>query len=163
MRRHTRGQRPPSSSWSGRAGQSGRAGKWWFPTHLPDPPDPPDLKLRHVGEDRRLVEEPFGVRAAGQPVPAAYELRAFLPADLDIRRDGLELSLTDHRPHLRIGTKAIADAQRPRSGDELIQEAVVHLLVDHDAAGGRAALAAGAEPAPQTSLDRKLEVRIVHD
>ena len=46
---------------------------------------------------------------------------------------------------------------------ELGEELVVHLLVDDDAAGGRASLSGRAEAAPHAAFDRQLQLRIVHD
>ena len=48
--------------------------------------------------------------------------------------------------------------------DEPFDERVVHPFVDHDPAGGSAALTGRAEAAPQAALNRQVEVSVVeHD
>ena len=88
------------------------------------------------------------VRGAGELVATAGEPRPFLPADLDVLLHGLQLTAAHRRPHLRRRIETVADAQRPRARDELLDERLVDLLVHDNAAGGGAALTAGAEAAP---------------
>src|SRR5205814_8413556 len=106
---------------------------------------------RHVSKDSRLVEETLRTGAGGEAMTAGRELRALLLTDLDILHDGLELAFADRRAHLRPRIEAVADAKRLRPGSELLEEAIVHLLVDDHAARSRAALASGPESTPETS------------
>src|SRR5947207_2330726 len=100
---------------------------------------------------------------AGERMPAARQPRAFLASDLDVFHDGLELTTAHRRSHLGRGVEPVADAQCPGSGDELFEKRLIDPLVYDDAACGGAALAARAEPAPEASFHRQLEVGVLHD
>ena len=93
---------------------------------------------------------------------AARERRAFLLADLDVLHHGLSCCLADRRPHLSVRVEAVADAQRFTRATNASTKLLVDLLVHHDAARRRAALAGRAEAAPHAALHRELEVRVVH-
>src|SRR5262245_1114502 len=116
-----------------------------------------------IAKDRWLVEKPGGVGAVAQPVAARQQPCALLAADFHVLCNGRKLCFADHRTHLNRRIEAVADAERFRAPNELSDEPVVDLLVDHHPAGGGTSLTAGAESPPQTSLDGKLELGVVHD
>ena len=67
------------------------------------------------------------------------------------------------RAHVGGGIQAVADFQGFGARDEFFDELVVDFLVHGDAAGGGAALAGGAEAAPDGAVDGEIEVGVVHD
>src|SRR5262249_21543026 len=113
-----------------------------------------DAHLRRaVAEDRRLVEEAAGVVAGVQPLAAAQQRCALLPADLHVALDGTELALVDAGPHLRPGVgRAVAHFERPGPFHETVHEFLIYLLVYGNPAGRRATLARGAEAAPHGAV-----------
>src|SRR3990172_7959865 len=116
-----------------------------------------------VREDSGLEEVAAVQAIAGGARAADGYLRALLAADLHVALDLLELGPVDDRADLRRLVEAAAEAQRAGARDELPREAVQDAVVDDHAAGGGAALAAGAEGAPDGALDREVDVGVVED
>ena len=67
-----------------------------------------------------------------------------------------------HGPISVAGFKAVAHFQRLRARHKFLHELAVHFFVHGDAAGGRAALAGGAEAAPDRAFDGEIEIGVVH-
>src|SRR5439155_8183080 len=122
----------------------------------------PHLRL-DLDEHRRTVKEPPGERALGRRLAAREDARALPAADLRVLVDALELPGVDHGADVggRLEPGAQAEAAHPL--DEPVGEGARHRLVDDYAAGGGAALAGGAEPAPHGAVDGKVELGVVHD
>src|SRR5262245_26672009 len=73
----------------------------------------------------------------------------------------LELLLVDDRPDGDIGVLRIADLERARTLDELVDEGVVHALVDDDAVDGHADLSLMRPLAKRRRLRSRVDVGIV--
>ena len=109
------------------------------------------------------MEEAARELAGGNPLSTAHQAGALTTSDLDVAAHRVQLPAADNRPHLHSSIEAVADFQLARPFNEPVQERLVHALMHDDAAGCRAALSRGAETAPQTSVDRQVEVRVLHD
>src|SRR5882672_10949833 len=116
-----------------------------------------------VTEHRRFVEPTFGERAVSQAMASGEELGAFGLADLHVLHYGFELLLVDAGTHIDSRVEAIADFQFFRAGYQARSEFAVHRFVNGDAASGGAALAGGAEAAPDGAVDGEVEIGVVHD
>jgi hypothetical protein len=78
----------------------------------------------------RVERNRFAVGAARRSCRAVGELRALLHADLDVALDLPLLLLGNQRPHARRVVERIADHDVLRALDELLDEAVVDLVLD---------------------------------
>src|ERR1019366_6131574 len=131
---------------------------------------PEDFFLRnaHLGIDLgkygRFDKPAMLVFALVKPMAAADEFSAFGFSDLDVFQVGLELILVHRRTHLDGLVETVADFDVLRTRHEVIDKLGVNAFLHDDAAGGGAALSGGAESAPESAFDGKVEVRIVeHD
>ena len=70
--------------------------------------------------------------------------------------------LVDDGADVRAGIQAIAQAEFLRRARPACSEILVDAAMDDDAAGGSAALAGGAEGAPEDALHRQIQVGVVH-
>ena len=87
----------------------------------------------------------------------------FFLADADIFAYSFELAFVDQRPHVGGFFDARTEAELSGAGRKPLDQPVVDRLVDEQAAGGRAALAGGAEGAPERAFDGQVEIGVVHD
>ncbi len=94
---------------------------------------------------------------------AAEELRAFVQRDLDILGRGFDLIGVDLRADFDGLIEAVADLEFSGAGDELLREFGRDSLLQQDAAGGRAALAGGAESAPERAVEGEVEIGVVEN
>ncbi len=116
----------------------------------------------HVAEDGRLVEEAAIEARAGERAPAAKQLGALLLADLDVLGHHLALRLAHQRADLDVLVEAVSHAQRAGRRDQAVGEPLRDGPVQDEPAGGGAALAGGAERAPEDSLQCEIQVGVVH-
>src|SRR5712671_4525885 len=115
-----------------------------------------------VAEDGWFVEPAFGEGAVSQAMASGEELGAFGLADLHVLHYGFELRLVDAGTHIDSWVEAIADFQFFRAGYQARSEFAVHGFVNGDPACGGAALAGGAEAAPDGAVDGEVEIGVVH-
>src|ERR1700691_5757830 len=115
-----------------------------------------------IGENGRLVDPPAGMCPGLKPVASGGELCALFLADRDIFDDCLQLLFVDARTHLSCRVQAVSDLQCLHTRHEFLDELPIHAFLDGDAACSRAALAARAKAAPDSSLDCEVKVRVVH-
>src|SRR5581483_11844630 len=108
-------------------------------------------------------EETVLVLAIGEAMPTALQLGAFRLADFHVLKVSLELRFVDGRAHVHGFVKAIADLQRLGPLDVAVHELAIDTLLYDDAAGRSAALASGAESAPQSAVDREFEVGVIEN
>ena len=91
------------------------------------------------------------------------QVRALVDADLRVRVDLLERLPVDHGADVRLVLPPRAEPKLLRPRDEPPLELGVQALVDDHPARRGAALPGRPERRPQDPVDRKLEVRVVHD
>jgi hypothetical protein len=82
----------------------------------------------HVPEHGRLDEVP----AVADPLAAGQQLRR-LPAGVDVRHHPVELLLAHLRPLRRLRVERVADLRRLHLRQHLLDELIVHLLLDEQA------------------------------
>ena len=130
---------------------------------------PEDLLLgdAHLGSYARehggLEEVAFVQTIAGGARTADGDGGALFATDLHVSLHLLQLRPVHQRADVRCLVQAVAEAQGFGAGDELLGEGVQHALLDDHAAGSGAALAAGAEGAPHSALDRQVDVGVAED
>src|SRR5690606_659412 len=118
----------------------------------------------HAREDGRFEEESVVETISRSAMTTQTQLRAFLPAYLDITRDLVERLLMDERSHLDAVIVPIAQLEFFRLLDESIHKFIMDAVLKDQAACCRAALARGPKGAPEYALEGKIEVGIVqHD
>ena len=103
-------------------------------------------------------------RSPPRPPPAGRPARRLRSCPISTyARSVCERGLVDQRPD--VGASASGrrrGAAAPRASHQRPQEVVVDLPVQDQPAGGGAALAGGAERAPEHALERQVEVGVVH-
>ncbi len=95
--------------------------------------------------------------------PPQRSSRAFALCDLDVLLRGFDLGGVDLRADFDRFVEAVADFELFGAGDELRGELGGNSLLQQDAAGGGAALAGGAEGAPERAVEGEIEVGVVED
>ena len=101
----------------------------------------------------------------GPVARAAAEQRGvvFFLADADVVHHPFELAFIDQRSDVGGFFDARTEAEFGGAGHQALDQPVVDRRVDDQAAGGRAALAGGAEGAPERAFDGQVEIGVVHD
>ena len=104
-----------------------------------DPPHrqrgPKDLLLpnarvvRHVQEDGRFDEPAFVILLALGPAPAKKHLGPTRDRILDLGLDLGPLGLAVHRSHAAVLVQAVAGLELGNTGDELLEQRVVHAVL----------------------------------
>ena len=116
----------------------------------------------NVNKDRWLHKVALGVIARHITLASEYAC-CFGLADLDVRQHLVELTLIDHRTNL-----CCCICQSVTKHDvrcltlEFFHESVVNILVQDQAARGRAALSGCSERAPQHARKREVHIGIRH-
>ena len=109
------------------------------------------------------MKKPFLCLGPREALAAADEARALLLGDLHVLEVGVELGLVHGGAHLHALVEAVAHLEGLGALGEHLDELVVDAPLDEAAARGGAALAGGAEGAPEHALDGQVEVGVVHD
>ena len=94
---------------------------------------------------------------------ATEELRSLAQRNIDILLRSLDLRGVHLRADFDGFVEAVADLELFGARDKLFGEFRGDSLLQQDAAGGRAALAGGAECAPQRAVEREIEIGVVED
>jgi hypothetical protein len=84
-------------------------------------------------------------------------------ARLDVAQHRLLGVRADERAHVGLGLHAVADLERGRPRGDRLAEAVEHVLLDDDPAGGRALLSRGQHGPGDRQLGGLLDVRVLED
>src|SRR5262245_13216963 len=108
------------------------------------------------------MEPSFREFSLFQTISAAYQLSSFVPANLHIAHDRLQLAFVDDWTHFDFGIKPVSDFERLCSRDKLIDEAPENLFVYDHTTGSGAALTRGSKTAPDDPVNCQIEVSILH-
>src|SRR3954469_13986319 len=116
-----------------------------------------------IAEDSGFEEVAVSQTAGSDLIPATQQLCAFAFADVDILARGFDLLLIDLRTHVVLLVDARTHLQRLRAADELVGELIIDTLLHDHAACSSASLTSGPEPAPESSVDREIDVCVVQN
>src|ERR1700732_5221179 len=108
------------------------------------------------------MEPALSVGTIGQAMATREELRSFRLPDLHIVHHGFELLLIDAGAHVNACVETIADLQLLGACYKARGKFVVHGLVHRDSAGCGTTLAGDAESAPDSAVDREVEICVFH-
>ncbi len=102
--------------------------------------------------------------AIGKRSAAEEQLCTLLDGDIDVAVGGFNLAGIHLRPHFNRLVQSVADLELFSPFDKPFREVLRNALLQQDAAGGGAALAGGAEGAPERAVEREIEIGVVeHD
>ena len=117
----------------------------------------------YTGKYGGLIEGALIEVAAGGRFTAQDKLSAFLLTDLDVFMDVFASAPVDHRPHLHRFVQAVAQSQLACGCLQHLNEPVVDLFMEDQAAGGGATLPSSSEGPPQYPFQGQFQVGVVHD
>ena len=110
------------------------------------------------------MKKPWASSPSMTLTPPVASRGALLPADADVVQDLPPLGLVDQRSHMGLRSRRPLPSRiRAARSARIVHETVIDTFMDDDAAGGGAALAAGAEASPESPFQRQFQVGVIHD